>query len=92
MQQMQPLDYRVEVSTKRRSRLWLALLLAVLTIIIYGLWDLEHAPYRPPHDMSTLLGGPELALVRGLIRIFAVAWVATLLGLLYTLRPRRTAA
>jgi hypothetical protein len=89
---MQPLDYRVEVSTKRRSRLWLALLLAVLTIIIYGLWDLEHTPYRPPSDMRTLLGDSELALVRGLIRVFAVAWIGMLLGLLYTFRPRRDAA
>ena len=83
---MRTLEYRVEVSSKRRGRLWYSLLLFVLTLIIWGLWDLEHAPYRPPHDMSTLLGAPELAFVRGAIRVVGLMWMATLVGLAWTWR------
>ena len=76
---MQPetrqLEYRVEPTYRRRSRLCFGLGLVVVAIILVGLRKLETMPYRPPYDMSTFLGGPELAFVRGDDRVVGRALV-----------------
>jgi hypothetical protein len=53
-------------------------------------YETRTMPYRPPHDMSTMLGRPELALVRTLIILFAVAWCILLLGFVLSFRTRRS--
>jgi hypothetical protein len=50
---------------------------------------LEHLPYRPPEDMSTLLGGTELALVRCLKWLFASVFALALAGLVASALLRR---
>jgi len=49
----------------RRQTLLIAL--AIDTFLIWGLYELVELPYRPPHDMTTLLGGQEKAFVSMLI-------------------------
>ena len=65
MHDQELLDYGVE-RTPRRSfrRVSLFVLAVTFGAFAWGLHVLEHAPYRPPMDMSTLLAGPDLALVR----------------------------
>ena len=58
----------------------------------YGLHVLEHMPYRPPDDMSTMLGGEELAAVRGLIVVFAAVWCAAFVAFIAVCWPRRRAS
>ena len=75
------------------ARLGLAYVLA-LVLLLTGLticflkW-LEHVPYRPPADMSTLLGADELRAVRHMIAFCATVWCAALVGLVVTCWPRR---
>ena len=91
-QETRQLEYRVELTYRRRSRLWFGLGLAVVAIILVGLRKLETMPYRPPYDMSTFLGGPELAFVRGMMVVFAVVWCVLLIGFVVSFRPPRPAA
>jgi hypothetical protein len=58
------LDYHVERTRRRHGRLGFGLGLAVATISLFGIRMLGTMPYRPPYDMSTFLGAPELAIVR----------------------------
>ena len=61
MKDLQKLDYHAESPRGRRG--WiagLAITLAVIPVLIYLLFDLQRAPYRPPYDMSTFLGGSEM--------------------------------
>lgn len=60
--------------------MWFGLALVLVAIILFGLRKLETKPYRPPYDMSTLLGGPELAFVRAMTVLFAVVWCVLLVG------------
>jgi hypothetical protein len=60
--------------------------------ILFGLRKLETMPYRPPVDMSTFLGGPELAFVRAMMLLFAVVWCGLLVGFVVSFRPPRPAA
>jgi hypothetical protein len=83
------LDYRAQAPVGRKGRFWFGLGLLIVTIIIFCLRKLETMPYRPPFDMSTFLGGPELALVRALIFLFIGAWCVFLLGFLVSFRTRR---
>lgn len=46
-----------------------------LPVIIWFLFELQRMPYRPPQDMSTLLGGGEIVVVHGLLGMFAVGWL-----------------
>jgi hypothetical protein len=76
------LDYRAEPRVvRRRWRLGLAIALLVIAILIYLLFELQRAPYRPPYDMSTLLGGGEIAFVRMIIGYLAVAWCGCAIAL-----------
>ena len=86
MGQPQPLDYRAEASTRGRSRIPLALLLLALTVIIYGLWKFEHAPYHHPQGPFLLLSESERGIVRRFNYFFAAGWGLTLVGLLLTFR------
>ena len=54
-----------------------------IAILIYLLFELQRMPYRPPYDMSTLLGGGEIQLVRFVIAILSVAWLACALALVW---------
>ncbi len=57
-----------------------ALLISAGGILLWLLFELQRAPYRPPVDLSTFLGGLELAVVRGLMvllavpEVFLIAW------------------
>ena len=86
------LDYRAEPRLRRTGRWWFLGALIVVGTIIYGLRQLETMPYRPPYDMSTFLGGPELAFVAALIKFFEIVWCVLLLGFVNSLRPLRPAA
>jgi hypothetical protein len=88
-QETHQLEYRAEPTYRRRSRLWFGLGLAIVVFILFGLRKLETMPYRPPYDMSTFLGGPELALVRALELLFAVVWCVLLIAFVVTFRPPR---
>jgi hypothetical protein len=75
----------------RPGRWWFGVSLLVVGLIIFGLRKLATWPYRPPYDMSTFLGGPELAFVEELIMFFAVVWCALLFGFIVSLLPLRPA-
>jgi hypothetical protein len=62
----------------------------VLTGLLIACLDwLEHVPYRPPQDMSTLLDGPELAVVEYLKWVFALFFAVALYGLIGSIFFRR---
>lgn len=44
----------------------------VIALLLWALFELQRMPYRPPHDMSTFLGGSEIAAVRLLMGVIAV--------------------
>lgn len=55
-------------------RLWpLACLTVCLALVSFFLFALATAPYRPPHDMSLMLGTGEVELARCLSVAFAIA-------------------
>jgi hypothetical protein len=91
-QETRQLEYRVEPTYRRRGRLWFGLGLIVVGLILFGLRKLETMPYRPPYDMGTFLGGPELAFVRAMRVLFAVVWCGLLIGFVISFRPPRPAA
>ena len=62
--------------------------LLVVGLMIVGLYQLAHVPYRPPHDMSTFLGRPELQIVWTLITLLTIAWVAILVWFVLTFVPK----
>ena len=59
----------------KTKRITLLGTLGMLALMIWGLYELAHMPYRPPHDMTTLLGRPELQIVWSLIVLFTATWV-----------------
>jgi hypothetical protein len=84
------LDYRAEPKVgRRRWTLALSIALFVIAVIIYLLFELQRAPYRPPQDMSTLLGGDEIAFVRKVIEILAIAWWGCAVALAWLLWRRK---
>ena len=86
------LDYFAEARPSRRGAcIGLTVALAVIGAFISFLYDLQRAPYRPPYDMSTLLGAGEIEFVRYMIGLFAVIWTgcAVALTLLIWLGRRR---
>jgi hypothetical protein len=88
MQHTHKLDYAVKSGRRRRGGVVLPLgLLVVVGGIIWALHELAIMPYRPPYDMSTLLGGPEEELVSALIAILAVVWVGILIWCVIRFRP-----
>lgn len=90
-QRAHQLGYHVEPTHRRGIRLWLGLALLIVSFILFALRKLETMPYRPPYDMSTFLGGPELEVVRGLIMLFAVVWWALLIAFIVSVwRGRAT--
>jgi hypothetical protein len=72
------------MTTPKTKRIALFSTLLVVALLILGLYDLAHAPYRPPHDMSTLLGGPELQVVWTLIGLLTIAWLGVFLWFVST--------
>ncbi len=50
----------------------LVTLISVAGVFLWLLFELQRMPYRPPFDMRTFLGAPELAFVRGLMLLIAV--------------------
>jgi hypothetical protein len=67
----------------RRAKLFSAL--AIVGLLIGGLYGLAHLPYRPPHDMSTLLGATEIRTVWTLIGLLAIVWLAIFVWFVSTL-------
>ena len=58
----------------RVKRIAMSVALAIIALIIWGLYKLATLPYRPPHDMSTFLG-QEVILVWGMIGVLSVVWI-----------------
>ena len=84
------LDYRAEPKVgRRRWTLALSIALLVIAVIIYLLFELQRAPYRPPQDMSTFLGGEEIAFVRMVIGYLAIAWCGCAVALAWLLWRRK---
>jgi hypothetical protein len=73
----------------RRQRIVLLSGVVVVGLMIWGLYGLANAPYRPPQDMSTLLDGDEIELVYTLIDVLAVVWLVLAVVLITKLRPRQ---
>jgi len=63
-------------------------LIVVLGSGVLFLRNLEHAPYRPPHDMSTLLGAREQAAVRTIWISCSVVLGGAVVALVATYLPR----
>jgi hypothetical protein len=92
MQYTHKLDYAVKSGGRRRGGVVLPLgLLLVVGVIIWALHELAVMPYRPPNDMSTLLGGPEEEWVSALIAVLAVVWVGILIWCVIKFRPAGSA-
>lgn len=51
------------LSTLAFQRVLMVIFVGGSAMVFAGLYYLAHTPYRPPQDMSTLLGGPELQAV-----------------------------
>jgi hypothetical protein len=83
----QPLDYKT-IPPRRAAPacLELGLVLALLVIIgiVYALSKVEDIPYRPPEDMSSLLGEPEIVILHVAMDAMMVLWVL-IFGLLLVL-------
>ena len=75
--------------TLRTKRVALLTSLLIIGLAIVWLYELAHTPYRPPHDMSTLLGGPELQIVWTLIGLLSIAWLGILCWFVYILIRRK---
>ena len=70
--------------------IFLCLALIVLPLTIWGLFELQRMPYRPPADMNTFLGSSEIQFVRVLMGILAWVWIACAMALWFiVLRLRR---
>jgi hypothetical protein len=57
----------------------LVLAISLGGFLLWVLLEFQQMPYRPPSDMSTFLGAPELAFVRSLILLTAIAEVALII-------------
>lgn len=68
------------LAKKIRPLLWALGIIGLLILLLYKLATL---PYRPPHDMSTFLGGPELLLVWTLITMLGLAWIVLFVRALF---------
>jgi len=65
---------------------WLAVFIAVGIVLLWLLFELQRMPYRPPVDMSTFLGAPELIAVRSsLMPMVALVEVLLVTGFLVKL-------
>jgi hypothetical protein len=90
MQPANQLDYAANSGDRGRRGVILPLaMLVVVGGIIWALRELAVMPYRPPNDMSTMLGGPEEELVWTLIAILAVIWVGILIWCMIKFRHAR---
>ena len=65
------------------------LVLLVGAALMWGLFELQRLPYNPPHDMSTLLGGPEINTVRILIGLIAIPWSVGVICFVRMFRPQK---
>jgi hypothetical protein len=91
MQRTNQLDYAANSGDRGRGGVILPLALLVFVGgIIWALRELAVMPYRPPNDMSTMLGGPEEELVWTLIAILAVIWVGILIWCMIRFRHARS--
>ena len=83
------LTYRAEAPrTKRRLVLLLVAVLG-LPVLIYLLFELQRLPYRPPLDMSTMLGA-EIFLVWLFMGVLAITWIACAAALGWVIRRRNS--
>jgi hypothetical protein len=69
---------------------WLGALAAAGLIFEWLLFELQRTPYRPPVDMSTFLGAPELLFVRSLMWIVGIPEGILILCLFLKLSSGRT--
>jgi hypothetical protein len=99
MQQMEPIDYWTPAASRKRSHapLWVwrsaAILSALAAMVVFAfLQSLVHAPYRPPFDMSPMLGVGDLEKVRAAQAVCATVAGASLFWLCASWRRRRSAA
>ena len=76
--------------TLRTKRIALLISMLIIGLAIVWLYELAHTPYRPPHDMSTLLGGPELQIVWTLMGLLAITWLGILFWFVCILIRRKS--
>jgi hypothetical protein len=81
------LEYRAEARPPRRP-IALVIALVALPVLVYLLFELQRAPYRPPYDMSTLLGGGEIFGVRLLMGMLATVWLSCAAAIVWIYRRR----
>src|SRR5438309_2284651 len=69
------LDYARAGRRGRTGLIVLGICLPLAVVLMWGLFELQRMPYRPPFDMSTLLDGEEIIEVRftmGVLGVFLV--------------------
>ena len=80
------------VKSTRRShdgrRLAVGAAIALGAALMYALFELQRAPYRPPEDMSTALGDTEILFVRTVIALIAIPWVFAVVHFIRLLNSR----
>jgi hypothetical protein len=72
----------------KARRIVLLGLLAVVSFLIWALWELACSPYGSHRDLSISFGGSELTVVFTLITVLAMVWVVGAVRLLLTFVQR----
>ena len=70
----------------RGTKVGMAVALAVLTLILWGLFELQRMPYNPPIDMRTALGGSEIGAVRAFMGMLAIPWLVLAVAFVRAMR------
>ena len=86
------LEYGISDSTRRAVDVGLAVRIVVaLTgpVVLWLLFELQRAPYRPPFDMSYLLDSNSRQLVWMWMVCIGAAWFIAAVSLLHGARKRR---
>lgn len=74
---------------RKASLAWPIAAISLLVLLEWALFELQRMPYRPPVDMSTLLGGGEIFVVRLLMAAIVVPLGISILWLIRNVRLRR---
>ena len=84
-----PLDYATPEPSRQGCLAVLGSVLGLGAVVFWALFELQRMPYRPPVDMSTLLGGQEIADVRFLMWVVALLWIVSLVWFIHLIKSKR---